>query len=64
MSEVSLFQGFKYQEFKSTMSGVSLFQGFKYQEFKSTGVQEYQMSGNNIIIMSSPRKSDNHEYAM
>jgi len=22
------------------------------------------MSGNNIIIMPSPRKSDNHEYAM
>ena len=24
-------------------------------------VQEYQMSGSNIIIMSSPRKSDNNE---
>jgi len=33
------------------MLGVSLFQGFNY-----TGVQEYQMSGNNIIIMPSPRK--------
>jgi len=33
------------------MSGASLFQGFKY-----TGVQEYQISGNNIIIMPSPLK--------
>jgi len=41
------------------MSGASLFQGFKY-----TGVQEYQMSGNNIIIMPSPRKSDSHKYAI
>ena len=38
------------------MSGASLFHGFKY-----TGVQEYQMSGNNIIIMPSPRKSDSHD---
>ena len=41
------------------MSGASLFQGFKY-----TGVQEYQVSGNNIIIMPSPRKSDRHEYVV
>jgi len=41
------------------MSGASLFQGFKY-----TGVQEYQISGNNIIIMSSFRKGDSHEYAI
>ena len=41
------------------MSGASPFQGFKY-----TGVQEYQMSSNNIIIMPSPRKSDSHEYAI
>jgi len=34
------------------MSGISLFQGFKYTG--STGVQEYQMSGNNIIIMPGP----------
>jgi len=46
------------------MSGASLFQGFKY-----TGVQEYRslgvsMSGNNIIIMPSSRKSDSHEYVI
>ena len=33
------------------MLGVSLFQGFR-----SSGAQEYQMSGNNIVIMPSPRK--------
>ena len=42
------------------ISGASLFQGFKY-----TGVQEYQISGNNnIIIMSCPRNSDSHEYVI
>jgi len=49
------------------MSGVSLLQGFRntgVQEHRSTGVQKYQRSGNCIIIMPSPRKSDNHEYAM
>ena len=34
---------------------------FRIQEFKSTEVQEYQMSDSNIIIMSSPLKSGNHE---
>ena len=34
------------------------------ERWHSILVQEYQMFGNNIIIMSSPRKSDNHEYAM
>ena len=34
------------------------------QEYRGLGVQEYQMSGSSIIIMSSPRNSDNHEYAM
>ena len=33
------------------MSGAFLFQRFKY-----TGVEEYQISGNNIIVMSSPLK--------
>ena len=41
------------------MSGASLFQGFKY-----TRVQEYQISGNNIIIMPSPGKRDSHEYVI
>ena len=41
------------------LSGASLIQGFKH-----TGVQEYQMFGNNIIIILSPRKSDSHEYAI
>ena len=26
----------------------------EYRKYKSTGVQEYQMSGNNIIIMHMP----------
>jgi len=43
----------------SIESGVFLFQGFK-----NTRVQEYQMSGSSLIIMSSFRKSDNHDYAM
>jgi len=30
----------------------------------SRGVQEYQMSGNYIKMMSSPCKSDNHEYTI
>ena len=35
------------------------------QVYRSTGVQEYQISGNNnIIIMSCPRNSDSHEYAI
>jgi len=34
------------------------------QVYRSSGVQEYQMSDNNIIIMPSPRKSDSHEYAI
>ena len=46
------------------MSGVPPFQGFKYtevQEYRSSGVQ---MSGNNIIIMPSFRKSDSQEYTI
>ena len=34
------------------------------QVYRSTGVQEYQISDNNIIIMPRPRKSDSHEYAI
>ena len=34
------------------------------QEYRSTGVQEYQISGNSIIIMPSPRKSNSHEYVI
>jgi len=32
-------------------------------EYKSSGVHEYQMFGSSIIILSNPRKNDNHEYA-
>ena len=42
-------------------TGVREYMGSRVQE---SGVQEYQMSDNNIIIMPSPRKIDNHEYAM
>ena len=38
------------------IAGVQEYRGSGVQEFGSTGVQEYQMSGNSIIIMSSPVK--------
>jgi len=41
--------------------GVHEYKNSGAQEFTSTGVQEYLMSGSSIIIMLSPRKSDNHE---
>jgi len=34
------------------------------QVYRSTGVQEYQISGNNRIVMPSPCKSDSHEYVI
>ena len=43
------------------MSGSPYYRGLGIQEFRNTGVQEYQMSGNGIIIMPSSHKSGNDE---
>jgi len=48
--------GFNRSIISGVMSGVSPFQGFKSTGVQEHRSQEYQMSGNNIIIMPSPRK--------